>query len=149
MYGLLIQRGRHDVLTAEHLNGAANRYPLIALCLSIALLGLGALPPLAGFMSKWQIFVDGFGTGDPWIQGLMVFAALNSVLSLAYYAPLVNAMYRHEPSSEVQNGAPLRWEFIVPVVILAAAVILLGIAPSLAAGLSNDAASALMLGMGM
>ncbi|MCC7209655.1 MAG: NADH dehydrogenase [Anaerolineae bacterium] len=149
MYGLLIRRGRHDVLTAEHLNGAASRYPLLALCLSIALLGLGGLPPLAGFMSKWQIFVGGFGTGDAWIQALMVFAALNSVLSLAYYAPLVNAMYRHEPSPEVKDGAPLRWELLVPVVILAAAVIILGVAPSLAGGLSGDAASALMLGLGM
>jgi proton-translocating NADH-quinone oxidoreductase chain N len=149
MYVLLIRRGSHEVLTAEHLNGAATRYPLVALCLSLALLGLGGLPPLAGFMSKWQIFVGGFGTGDPWIQALMVFAALNSVLSLAYYAPLVNAMYRHQPSPEVQNGASLRWELVVPVVVMAVAVVILGVAPSLAAGLSDSAASALMLGLGM
>ena len=42
-----------------------------------------------------------------WIEALIVFAALNSVLSLAYYAPLVNAVYRQEPSAAVQAGQPL------------------------------------------
>ena len=32
--------------------------------LSVAVLGLGGLPPLAGFMSKWQIFVAGFRVGS-------------------------------------------------------------------------------------
>ena len=31
---------------------------------------------------------------------LVIFAAFNSVLSLGYYAPLVNRLYRHEPSAE-------------------------------------------------
>jgi len=56
-------------------------------------LALGGLPPLAGFMSEWQIFAAGFQTQNLWIDLAVIFAALNSVLSLAYYAPLVNAMY--------------------------------------------------------
>lgn len=48
-------------LMVEDLNGASRKYPMqVALGLSIAVLGLGGLPPLAGFMSKWQIFVAGF-----------------------------------------------------------------------------------------
>ena len=54
--------GSHRPLTIADLNGAAQRYPLAALGLSLAVLGLGGLPPLAGFMSKWQIFVAGFET---------------------------------------------------------------------------------------
>lgn len=46
--------------------------------------------PLAGFMSKWQIFAAGFQTQNSWILALMIFMALNRVLSLGYYAPLVN-----------------------------------------------------------
>ncbi len=42
-------------LTVADLAGAAHRYRLAALALSLALLGLAGLPPLAGFMSKWQI----------------------------------------------------------------------------------------------
>ena len=77
-------------LTLSDLDGAARRYPFTALALSIAVLGLGGLPPLVGFMSKWQIFVAGFEAQSVAVAALVVFAALNSVLSLAYYAPMVN-----------------------------------------------------------
>ena len=40
LYSLHIARGKHDALTVTDLNGAAKRYPLIALGLSIAVLGL-------------------------------------------------------------------------------------------------------------
>ena len=99
MYALFLTsgvQGSHKALNISDLAGAAKSYPLAALALSIALLGLGGLPPLAGFMSKWQIFVAGFSTQNAWIMALVVFAALNSVLSLGYYAPLVNMMYREK-----------------------------------------------------
>ena len=46
-------------------------------------------------------------SGVSLIEALVVFAALNSVLSLAYYAPLINALYRLEPSPAVRAGQPL------------------------------------------
>ena len=70
LYALHIAAGDHGPLTIADLNGAAQRYPLAALALSLAVLGLGGLPPLAGFMSKWQIFVAGFETQNRWIDGL-------------------------------------------------------------------------------
>ena len=76
----------------------------MAFTLSIAVLGLAGLPPFAGFMSKWQIFAAGFETQNIAIDLLVIFAALNSVLSLAYYAPIVNAVYRQEPSEAVTRG---------------------------------------------
>src|SRR5512140_2114695 len=106
-YGMLLQNGTHKSLKIDELAGAAQKYPLAALAFSIAVLALGGMPPLAGFMSKWQIFVAGFQTHNALIAGLVIFAALNSVLSLAYYAPLINAVYRKEPSAAVQRGAVL------------------------------------------
>jgi proton-translocating NADH-quinone oxidoreductase chain N len=140
LYALFLSRGRHDHLTVADLNGAASRYPLIACSLSIALLGLGGLPPLAGFMSKWQIFLGAAQTLNPWVIGLVVFAALNSVLSLAYYAPVVNAMYRKEPSDAVRDGNPVAFSMAAPLAVLAILVILLGVVPTLVAPLSTAAA---------
>ncbi len=62
------------------------KYPWVVLTLSIGLLALGGLPPLAGFMSKWQILVAGAQTQNVWMIVLVVFMGLNSVLSLGYYA---------------------------------------------------------------
>ena len=131
MYGLLLRNGSHAGLKITDLAGAAGKYPLVALTLSIALLALGGMPPLAGFMSKWQIFVAGFQTRDGWIIGLMIFMALNSVLSLAYYAPVVNLLYRGHPSELVQNAKPLNWPILLPLLVMAALVVVLGFFPSL------------------
>ncbi len=149
LYALHIAAGNHEPLTIDDLAGAARRYPLVALTLSVAVLGLGGLPPLAGFMSKWQILVAGFETGNPWMEWLVVFAALNSVLSLAYYVPLVNAMYRQQPSARVQAGARMPRLMAVPLIVLAAGVVLLGVWPSLANGLTLPAARVLLTSIGV
>jgi formate hydrogenlyase subunit 3/multisubunit Na+/H+ antiporter MnhD subunit len=140
LYALFISRGLHSHMTVADLNGAATRYPLVACCFSIALLALGGLPPLAGFMSKWQIFLGAAQTLNPWVIGLVVFAALNSVLSLAYYAPVVNAMYRKEPSDAVRNGNTIAISMAAPLAVLAILVILLGVVPTLVAPFSSAAA---------
>jgi multicomponent Na+:H+ antiporter subunit D len=100
-------------------------------------------------MSKWQIFVAGFETREGWIEALMVFAALNSVLSLVYYAPLVNAVYRQKPSEAVLNGKPLPVLMQVPVLVLALAVIVVGIWPSILNWLSGPAGDALLAAFGI
>lgn len=135
-------------LTISDLSGAAQRYPLAALALSVAVLGLGGLPPLAGFMSKWQILVAGFATRDLLIGLLMAFAALNSVLSLAYYAPMVNAVYRRQPSAAVLRGQPLPTTMQAPLALLMLAVVAIGVWPSLVNWLTEPAGSAVLAVLG-
>jgi len=144
MYGMFLQNGLHKALKINDLAGAAQRYPFVALAFSIALLGLGGMPPLAGFMSKWQIFVAGFQTGNNWIIALMIFMALNSVLSLGYYAPLVNMMYRKEPSQNVLAGKPLTWTIVLPLILMTLLVIVLGFFPGLMDWLTIPASEQLM-----
>ena len=144
IYGLYLQNGSHQPLLVSDLAGTAQKYPVVALCLSIALLALGGLPPLAGFMSKWQIFVGGFNTQNGWIMALMVFMALNSVLSLGYYAPLVNLMYRRTPSDQILAGKPLPWTMVMPLVLLALAVIALGFVPGIMDALTVPAGQRLI-----
>jgi NADH:ubiquinone oxidoreductase subunit 2 (subunit N) len=105
---------------------------------------LAGLPPLAGFMSKWQIFVAGFATRDLAIDALIVFAALNSVISLAYYVPLVNALYRRKPSLAVTEGGSLPIAMRVPLVLLALAVVAVGVWPHLVQWLTVPASNALL-----
>lgn len=148
LYALYTSRGDHRPLTVADLAGAARRYPLAAFALSIAVLGLGGLPPFAGFMSKWQIFVAGFETHNLIIDALVIFAALNSVLSLAYYAPLVNAVYRQKPSEAVERGQPLSLAMRVPLVLLIVAVVVIGVVPSIADWLTHPAGAAILAAFG-
>jgi formate hydrogenlyase subunit 3/multisubunit Na+/H+ antiporter MnhD subunit len=144
LYVFYLSKESHKPLVKEDLNGAAGKYPLVAFVFSVALLGLGGLPPLAGFMSKWQIFVAGFQTGNGWVMALVIFAALNSVLSLGYYAPLVNRMYRHVAGTAVKEGGKVPALMAIPLVLLAGAVIVLGFWPSLVSWLTEPAGQVLV-----
>lgn len=144
VYALQSVPGPHAGLQISDLAGASRRYPAAALALSLAVLGLGGLPPLAGFMSKWQIFVAGFVTHAVVVELFVIFAAFNSVLSLAYYAPLVNALYRREASAAVQRGRRIPAAMQVPVLVLSLTVLAVGIWPSLLQGLAGAAGTALL-----
>lgn len=144
LYALHLAAGDHSPLTTRELSGAAHRYPWAALALSVAVLGLGGLPPLAGFMSEWQIFSAGFLTHN-WLIGLLViFAAINSVFSLAYYVPLVNTLYRHEQSQLVQMGRPLPLSMNLTLMLMALVVIAIGIWPGMMRWLTVPAGAAFM-----
>jgi len=144
LYVLHISLGDHHPLTIDDLAGAARRYPLPALALSIALLSLGGLPPLAGFMSKLQIFVAGIQAHNGWIAGLVIFAGLNSVLSLAYYAPVINAMYRQQPADIVAAGRPVPLAMNLSLAVLALPVVAIGFWPALTSWLTEPAGAALL-----
>jgi formate hydrogenlyase subunit 3/multisubunit Na+/H+ antiporter MnhD subunit len=144
LYALHVSKGDHTPLLVSDLNGASQRYPVTAFAFSIAVLALGGLPPLAGFMSKWQIFAAGAETRNLAVILLVAFAALNSVLSLGYYAPLVNRLYRREPSEVVLAGLPGSRMMGVPLVVLTVGVVVLGFWPALINGLTGPAASSLL-----
>jgi len=144
LFALHLAHSDHQPLTIQELSGAAHRYPLVALSLSIAVLGLAGLPPLAGFMSKWQIFIAGFSTHDGLIDAFVIFAAFNSILSLGYYIPLLNVVYRQKPSDAVEHGAALPIALRVPLVVLALAVVLIGVWPTVLDWLTTPASRALL-----
>lgn len=144
LYGLHTAVNDHTPLTIDELSGAMWHYPLVAVALTLALLGLGGIPPLAGFMSKWQILLAGMGSGQAILMGFVAFAALNSLLSLAYYAPLVQMVFRREMSAVVQNGRSLPLTMNLPILLLSLAIVALGLWPGLAAGLTQGAGEALL-----
>lgn len=148
LYALHTARGDHDPLVVGDLAGAAQKYPLVALTFSLALLGLGGLPPLVGFMSKWQILLAGSATQNVWIYVVVGLVALNSVLSLAYYAPMVNAVYRKRPSPIIQTGEPVPALMMAPLLVLGTAVLVIGFWPKLVSGLVGPAGAALMAAFG-
>ncbi len=131
IYVFFLSKGSHGSLKVSDLNGAARKYPLAALTFSIAVLALGGLPPLSGFMSKTAVFLTAFITRDPWMIARVIFAALNAVLSLAYYAPLVNRMYRLETSEAVKGGGHMPWLMGIPLIVMALLIVVMGFYPML------------------
>ena len=83
--------------------------PLLTLCLSICLLSLGGIPPLAGFFGKIYLFWAGWQAG---IYGLVLLGLITSVISIYYYIRVVKMMVvkePHEMSDAVRDYPVIRW----------------------------------------
>ncbi|HHP7231015.1 MAG TPA: NAD(P)H-quinone oxidoreductase subunit N [Xenococcaceae cyanobacterium] len=89
--------------------GLYQKDPLLTLGLSICLLSLGGIPPLAGFFGKIYLFWAGWQAG---IYGLVLLGLITSVISIYYYIRVVKMMVvkePHEMSDAVQNYPAIRW----------------------------------------
>lgn len=90
-------------------SGLYQKDPLLTLCLSICLLSLGGIPPLAGFFGKIYIFWAGWQAGA---YGLVILGLVMSVVSIYYYIRVVKQMVVKEPqemSDAVLKYAPIDW----------------------------------------
>lgn len=89
--------------------GLYQKDPLLTLCLSICLLSLGGIPPLAGFFGKIYLFWAGWQAG---IYGLVLLGLITTVISIYYYIRVVKMMVvkePHEMSDAVKNYPEIRW----------------------------------------
>jgi NAD(P)H-quinone oxidoreductase subunit 2 len=89
--------------------GLYQKDPLLTLCLSICLLSLGGIPPLAGFFGKIYLFWVGWQAG---LYGLVLLGLLTSVVSIYYYIRVVKMMVVKEPqemSEVIKNYPEMQW----------------------------------------
>jgi NADH-quinone oxidoreductase subunit N len=117
--------------------GLARRAPLVALAGAIALLSLGGLPLMAGFMAKFYVFLSAARAGLIWLVAIGV---VNSVISLYYYLRVIYEMYVREGETEkliVDLPASVAMSLCI------AGVLALGIFPEYALRAANYAAAAL------
>ena len=90
-------------------SGLYQKDPLLTLCLSIALLSLGGIPPLAGFFGKIYLFWVGWQAE---MYTLVLIGLLTSVVSIYYYIRVVKMMVVKEPqemSEAVKNYPAIDW----------------------------------------
>jgi NADH:ubiquinone oxidoreductase subunit 2 (subunit N) len=139
---LMFALNTHAPLEVGDLAGMGKRYPLLCMSMAVALLGLGGIPPLAGFVSKMQIFISGVNAGSSFVTGLVVFAALNTLISIGYYLRLIGAMYAVDAPSRL-DGRTIPNTILVPILLLVLAVVVLGVLPGLLNTVTAAAAQAI------
>jgi NADH-quinone oxidoreductase subunit N len=72
------------------LSGLARRAPVIAITLSLALLSIAGVPPLAGFYSKYNVVMALLEEG--WLVASAI-AIIISVIGAYYYIRLIQLMF--------------------------------------------------------
>jgi NAD(P)H-quinone oxidoreductase subunit 2 len=117
-------------------SGLYQKDPLLTLGLSICLLSLGGIPPLAGFFGKIYIFWAGWQAGA---YGLVLVGLVTSVISIYYYIRVIKMMVvkePHEMSESVKNYPEMQWN-LPGMRPLQVSLIVAVVATSLAGILSN------------
>ena len=115
-------------LKSENLNdyiGVGFRAPWAGAMMVMFLASLTGLPPFAGFVGKWFLFMAVMDKQWFW---LVIIAGLNSVISLYYYFKVVKAMFLMKPA-EGADMSPLKLHWLQYVILAVLAV------PTLALGL--------------
>lgn len=111
--------------TYEDYNGFSRKHPLIAAILSIFMFSLAGIPPFAGFIGKYYLFVSAIKSGFLW---LTIVAVLSSIISMYYYIGLILAMYFKE--SKVELKPEINFSFI-SIILCALGTIFFGIFPQI------------------
>ncbi len=113
--------------------GLAKRNPLAAITFSVVLFSLTGLPPFAGFIGKWYLFVAVWdrtgGPGGGWYALLLLAGALNTAVSLYYYVRIVRAMFIDRPYSAESPPMATRPGYTLILGACAAAVLVVGVWP--------------------
>jgi NADH-quinone oxidoreductase subunit N len=127
----------------DDFKGLGRRSPFLAFSMTLFLLSLAGIPPLAGFASKFVLFssavYSSFDPGRGWLVWLAIAGVLNSALSLYYYSRVIKYMYMEKGPEERIRVTPMLGASIV---FAAAMVVLIGVFPDPFVSACKDAAAA-------
>jgi NADH-quinone oxidoreductase subunit N len=82
-----VENGSTDL---EAFNGLGQRSPMLAAVMTVCLLSLAGIPPLAGFAGKFYLFSGAIQAGYLWLAFV---GLLMSMISVYYYLIVAKAMY--------------------------------------------------------
>jgi NADH-quinone oxidoreductase subunit N len=135
------------VETVDDLAGLSKSHPVMALAMAICLFSLAGIPPLVGFIGKFNLFVAAFAASTDadarMYQSLAVIGVINSAIGAYYYLKIVVAMYYRNPV-----GAPLQprltWPAVSAIGICSSLTVLLGLWAGPIYSVSRESAEALV-----
>src|SRR5438105_11369162 len=82
--------------------GLAQRSPVLAAGLTVALLSLAGIPPFVGFFAKLYLFLVAIRSDSVGLQLLVLWAVIMSAVSLYYYGRVIHAMWMREAPESIE-----------------------------------------------
>ncbi len=126
------------------LAGLNQRSPLLAGTLTLAMVSLAGIPPLAGFLGKFLLLkaVVEKGATDPAYYWLVAVAIFGVVISIYYYFGVIRAIYWSKGATDlspIEIPLPTR----ISIYACAAGMLWLGLFPNAVVGFADKAVAAL------
>jgi NADH-quinone oxidoreductase subunit N len=110
----------------EDYSGLAKKHPLVSALMLVFMFSLTGIPPMAGFIGKFYIFMEAINAG---YLNLVIIAVIFSAISAFFYLRVVVYMYMKEPAEDVEVSTPNAVKLVLAFTSIL--VILLGIFPSM------------------
>ncbi|RJP30214.1 MAG: hypothetical protein C4536_10305 [Actinobacteria bacterium] len=129
---ILVKTGKKNI---SEMKGVGYKLPITMICFSICALAMMGTPPSVGFITKWLL---GSGSLEAGLPVYIVVLLVSALLNAAYFLPIIYiAFFRWEGDDEEGHGDTHRpklvfgkeadHKLVVPLVILSALVIIVGI----------------------
>jgi NADH-quinone oxidoreductase subunit N len=131
-----------EVDDISSLAGLNQRSPFLAAAMTLSMVSLAGIPPLAGFFGKFLIFKAAIeqGSVNPHLYTLVAIAVVGAVISIWYYFGVIRAIYwsRNAETAPIRITLPMRLTLGACI----AGMLFLGLYPGPVVKLSNDAVTA-------
>ncbi len=116
--------------------GLAKTHPLAAALMLVFMFSLTGIPPTAGFMGKFYVFMSAIQAGYTWV---VIIAVVFSAISAYFYLRIVMLMYFKEPQEtfEISSSPAIGLALAVAVV----GVLAIGVIPSFFVNIARIAAA--------
>jgi len=141
---IFLSRQGHEVETFDDLRGLGTKYVWLGAIMTISMLSLLGIPPLAGFFGKFSIFRAAVAEG---YIVLTVIGVLTSAISVAYYLRPVIVMFMTERPDEAPSIDGRAWSVKLSLGVAAIATVVLGLLPSGTLDLALESVKTLAAGM--
>jgi len=123
---LMLIREERGTFFIPAFRGLAKNNPIEAFAMAIAMMSLAGIPPLAGFMAKYNLFALAAEGGYTW---LVVVAIIGSMISIYFYFKPIMASYfsEGEPQHKIESSINFKFNIILCTVLM----IVLGFLPKI------------------
>jgi multicomponent Na+:H+ antiporter subunit D len=126
---ILVKTGKKNI---SEMRGIGYKLPITMICFSVAALAMIGTPPSVGFISKWLL---GSGALEAGLPIYIVVLLASALLGAAYFLPIIYIAFFRWEGDEVEGsqrpklvfGKEADHKLVVPVVILAILVVVVGI----------------------
>ncbi|MDX1922329.1 MAG: NADH-quinone oxidoreductase subunit NuoN [Alphaproteobacteria bacterium] len=140
-FGIILSLRRDDVYLEQisDLAGLSKTRPALAAIMTVFMFSMMGIPPLAGFFSKFYVFLAAVQSGYVW---LAVLGVCLSVVGAYYYLRIIKIMYFDKQMETFQRVPGWGVATLLGVTVLF--ILALAVRPEWALTLTHDAAQALI-----
>lgn len=130
-FAVLIAAARSDrrIESLDDLAGLSRTKPGLALLLAVFLFSLTGLPPTAGFLGKFNLFVAAWSQGFDSSRWLACLLGVNAALGAWYYLKLIGVMYLRDPIDRSEDNRPAEVPSLIAAALCTACTVGLFFAP--------------------